>query len=107
MRCANPDCNQLANDLTTGALRLLELDMPPELRVIRSDGGFPVCTVPSRYFWLCEHCSKFLSIRRWTKEGLTLEFKMKGHSDRRHVEEIRLPVASVRPSLRPVIGRLA
>lgn len=100
MRCANPDCNQLANDLTTGSLRLLELDMPPEQRVIRSDSGFPICTAPSRYFWLCGYCSKFLKIRRWTTEGLILELKVTPHSDGGDTQEIRLPVASASPGPR-------
>lgn len=100
MRCANSDCNKAACDLTTGTLRLLELDVPPEERVLRSDWGFPICAVPSRYFWLCEHCSQFLNIRRWTKEGLILDFKVKAHSDRGEVKEERLPVASTnRPPL--------
>lgn len=95
MRCANADCNQPAHDLTKGALRLLELEVPPEQRVLRSDSGFPVCAVPSRYFWLCEHCSKFLNIRRWTKDGLILEFKVKAHSDLGEVKEKKLPVPSI------------
>lgn len=107
MRCANADCNQPAHDLTTGTLRLLELDVPPEERVLRSDWGFPVCAVPSRYFWLCEYCSQFSNIRRWTKEGLILEFKVKAHSDRGNVEEIRLPVASADPGPRLLMGRSA
>lgn len=73
MHCANPDCETPAVDLSTGVLRLIELDVSPEQRVIRSDGGFPVCSVPCRYFWLCPRCSSFLGIMRWTPDGLTFE----------------------------------
>jgi len=94
MRCANPDCNLMSHDLTTGSLRLLELDVPPEERVTRSDWGFPICCVPSRYFWLCQQCCGLLSIRRWTKEGLVLEYRMDRQMERRtgrkDVREIRM-----------------
>jgi hypothetical protein len=70
MQCANPDCQAPAADLNTGVLSLIELDVAPDERVIRSDGGFPVCSVPSRYFWVCQSCSVFLRIKRWTPGGL-------------------------------------
>jgi len=75
MQCANPECRTPAEDLSAGVLRLVELDVPPEERVVRSDGGFPVCSVPSRYFWLCPRCSSYLRVRRWTPDGVTLEIK--------------------------------
>lgn len=73
MQCANPDCRVPAVDLSAGILRLIELDVAPEERVIRSDGGFPVCSVPSRYFWLCPKCSAYLRLRRWTASGIIFE----------------------------------
>ena len=73
MQCANPDCRLPALDLSTGVLCLIELDVPPEERVIRSDGGFPVCSVPSRYFWLCPRCSLYIRVRRWTSDGVIFE----------------------------------
>lgn len=76
MQCANPECEVPALDLAKGVLRLIELEVPPEKRVVRSEGGFPVCSVPSRYFWLCQSCSSFLRIRRWTANGLIFEQKM-------------------------------
>ena len=78
MQCANPDCRAPAIELSAGILRLIELDVPPEHRVVRSDGGFPVCSVPSRYFWLCPKCSSYLRIRRWTVDGITLETRTGG-----------------------------
>src|SRR5689334_20895146 len=73
MQCANPHCRMPALDLSAGVLRLVELDVPPEERVLRSDGGFPVCSVPSRYFWLCPRCSSYLRVGRWTFDGVILE----------------------------------
>ena len=73
MQCVNPECCREAQDLYTGTLRLLELAIPPEKRIVRADSGFPVVAVPSRYFWLCSQCSRIWKIKRWTPAGLILE----------------------------------
>lgn len=103
MRCANPDCQAPAVELSGGALRLLELDVPPEERVVRSDGGFPVCAVPSRYFWLCPSCSSYLTMRRWTLDGVILESrtiaKTSGGNDR------SIPLVHPRSSTRLPVAR--
>ena len=88
MRCANPECGRVADDLTSGALRLIELDVPPEQRVTRSEGGFPVCAVRSRYFWLCEQCCEVLRIRCWTGNELIFEHRMNESAIRKAVQEI-------------------
>jgi len=93
MYCANPECGREAKDLTSGVLRSIELDVPPEQRVTRSDGGFPICVVRSRYFWLCEQCCEVLSVRRWTANGLVFERRTNGSSIRKAVQ----PVESKRP----------
>lgn len=73
MHCANPECRQVMQDLYQGTLVLLELDVPPDERIVRSESGFPVCTVPSKYFWLCPQCSSLWIMKRWTATGLVLE----------------------------------
>jgi hypothetical protein len=73
MRCVNPECREDAEDLHTGTLRLLELAIPPEERIVRAEGGFPIVVVPSRYFWLCSQCSRVWKMKRWTPAGLLLE----------------------------------
>ena len=93
MHCANPECGRVAIDLISGVLRLIELDVLPEQRVTRSDGGFPICAVRSRYFWLCEQCCEVLSVRRWTGNELIFERRPSGASIRKAVQEIGLPVA--------------
>lgn len=72
MHCANPECGRAAEDIRFGILRLLEMDVLPDERITGSDAGFPVCAVRSRYFWLCEECSKTLSIKKWTEAGIVL-----------------------------------
>ena len=95
MHCANPECGCVADDLTSGVLRLIELDVPPEQRVTRSDWGFPICAVRSRYFWLCVQCCEVLSIRRWTGNGLIFEHRTNGPAIQKAVQEIGLPVSRV------------
>ena len=73
MVCANPDCRRDAHDLQNGTLRLMEMDVPPEERLEGNDFGFPICKVPSRFFWLCAACSTALRMSRWTAAGLILE----------------------------------
>ena len=70
MTCANPDCPRTDHDLFQGTLWSLEREASSDERTMGSDGGFPTCSVPTRFFWLCGHCSKRLVIRRWTAEGL-------------------------------------
>ncbi len=98
MHCANPGCGRAAEDIRFGMLRLLEMDVLPDERITGSDAGFPVCAVPSRYFWLCEECSKTLSIRKWTKAGIVLA--------PRNSRVPFLAATPVRPvSVRPLIQR--
>jgi hypothetical protein len=73
MHCANPACRLKSQDLRDGILRLVELDVSPEDRVLGAGTGFPICSVPTRYFWLCKACSRVLTIKRWTSTELTLE----------------------------------
>lgn len=45
----------------------------PEERTKRSEWGFPICCVPTRFFWLCERCSQYLVVKRWTTGGIVLD----------------------------------
>lgn len=73
MRCANRNCNALAEDLFTGSLKLMEFEMDPSDRLLHAAGGFPICIAQTRYFWLCERCSRKLTISRWNSSGVHLE----------------------------------
>ena len=73
MHCSNPDCRNEAQDLSRGTLRLLEMEVPPEERVTRSDYGFPVVAAPAKHFWLCAACARLFRLMRWTSAGLVLE----------------------------------
>jgi hypothetical protein len=72
VHCVNPHCRAIADNLLRGTLRLVEFETSPEDRLLYASGGFPVCSARSRYFWLCEKCSKRLTIRKWDSTGLIL-----------------------------------
>src|SRR5436305_8551660 len=72
MLCANPKCRAMADNLLRGTLALVEFETPPEDRILYAAGGFPVCSTRTKYFWLCETCSRFFTIRRWNSSGLML-----------------------------------
>jgi hypothetical protein len=93
MHCANPECGRAAHDLTSGVLRLIELDVPPDQRITRSDSGFPICVARSRYFWLCEQCCEVLRIRSWIDSGLVFEYRSSSPSTKETAQEFGFPVA--------------
>jgi hypothetical protein len=72
MRCANSQCGITARDLFEGTLWLVERHDAPLSRLRGDESGFPVCAVPSRYFWLCPECSTSMKIRGWTSAGILL-----------------------------------
>jgi hypothetical protein len=96
MRCANPKCNAAMMDTVGGTMTMLELELPPEARIERSEWGFPVLCVPAKYFWLCEECSRLYLIRRWTKAGLFLEPRLAEVSRREVLRAVshKLPAGS-------------
>lgn len=73
MNCANPKCRAVMQEMHGGTMRMLELEVPPEERIARSEWGFPILCVPTRYVWLCASCSRVFKLRRWTADGLILE----------------------------------
>lgn len=93
MQCANPKCRVDAHHLENGTLRLLEMEVPPEKRTVGADSGFPVCVVPTRYFWLCAECSRFLKMRRWTSAGLVLESIQRAVGQEARVQNVKMPPA--------------
>jgi hypothetical protein len=73
MQCANPQCSKELLYLRKGRLDLLELDSHAHDRAPGDDGGFPINTFPSKFFWLCGECAKTHFIKRWTASGVVLE----------------------------------
>ena len=63
----------MADELLSGTLTLVEFESSPEKRILYSESGFPVCSVRTRYFWLCQKCSRLFKIRGWNSAGVVLE----------------------------------
>src|SRR3954447_19987499 len=73
MHCANPNCCAIAENLLIGKLALVEFETSPDNRVLHAAEGFPICATRTKYFWLCETCSRLFTIRTWNSSGLILE----------------------------------
>ncbi len=73
MRCANFNCRAMADQLLMGTLTLVEFETAPDDRISHASGGFPIYVTRTKYFWLCETCSRLFKIRRWNASGLILE----------------------------------
>lgn len=100
MQCVNPQCGRNAHNLHTGTLRLLELAIPPEERIVRADSGFPIVVVPSRYFWLCAQCSRIWRMKRWTPEGLLLEPNRLDGAQKQPIQTVKVAPARQLPHSR-------
>jgi hypothetical protein len=74
MQCANPKCSKELLYLREGRLELLEMKLHFHDQVPSDDDGFPLKSLPSRFFWLCGECAKTHIMKRWTTSGLVLEY---------------------------------
>lgn len=95
MQCANPRCCKAAQDIQTGTLRMMEMELPPEERVTQADGGFPVLAARTQFFWLCAECSRTMKMKRWTSIGLVLEANLPDASHKPGKQPSRKPTAYV------------
>ena len=77
MQCANPKCGRDAPYLRDGSLHLLELETSASRRLEGAEGGFPIHSLPQRYFWLCAECTEVFSITKWTPSGIILTARKK------------------------------
>jgi hypothetical protein len=82
MLCANPHCSKELL-FREGRAELIELELGARDREWIDEGGFPVKSAPSRFFWLCGDCAKKLIIKRWTSSGLLLAPRKQGMAGRR------------------------
>jgi hypothetical protein len=78
MRCANPDCCCGLFDQPGGTIWLMQLEVPRDNPIESIDYGFPVSTLPTKYFWLCPDCSRRFILLRWMPTGVCLVKKQPG-----------------------------
>jgi hypothetical protein len=83
MLCANPHCSKELLYLREGGAALIELELGSRDREWTDEGGFPVRSTPSKFFWLCGDCTKKLIIKRWTPSGLLLVPRKQSMAGRR------------------------
>lgn len=97
MLCANPECCSASFDQPGGSLWLLELEMDHDHHAIGEDNGFPVCTMPTKCFWLCVDCSEKYVLSRWLRSGVVLKPRRPGE---RHGPVKQRRQAASRPPIR-------
>jgi hypothetical protein len=83
MLCANPLCSKELLYLREGRAELIDLEPCARDRKWTDEGGFPVKSAPSKFFWLCGDCAKKLIIKRWTPSGLLLVLRKQSTAGRR------------------------
>ena len=72
MKCANPECHRNAQYFRDGSLILAEFEVHPDRRFEREDEGFPTCSLPRKFFWLCQACASRFVVKSWTRLGVAL-----------------------------------
>jgi hypothetical protein len=83
MQCANPHCSEELLYLRHGRVELIELELDSCDRGLTDEGGFPVKSAPSKFFWLCGDCAKELIVKRWTPSALVLVLRKQSVAGRR------------------------
>jgi hypothetical protein len=83
MQCANSHCSKELLYLREGRAELIELELGSRDRGWTDEGGFPVDSTPSKFFWLCGDCAKKLIIKRWTPSGLVMVHRKQSMAGRR------------------------
>ncbi len=94
MHCANPKCVRDAPCLRDGSLHLLELEAAANRLPEKDECGFPMRSLPQRYFWLCGECTKVFSIARWTALGVVLALR-------------KQYISTIDPVSPPIVGPLS
>ncbi len=75
MRCINPACDRETSYLRDGSLYLLELEMMADSLFESEDSGFPMRSLPQKYFWLCSDCAGVFTATKWTPAGVRLRLR--------------------------------
>jgi len=83
--------------LREGRAELIELELSSRDRESKDEGGFPLNSTPSKFFWLCGDCAKQLVIKRWTHSGLVLALRQHGMAGR--------PPTRASSNILPPLGR--
>lgn len=78
MRCINPACDRETSYLRDGSLYLLELEMLAESLFESENSGFPMRSLPQKFFWLCADCAGIFRATQWTPSGVRLRRRARG-----------------------------
>ncbi len=72
VHCANPACSSSEFDQPGGSIWLMEFEASRGYPTGGDDNGFPINSMPLKYFWLCVECSQIFVLSRWTEAGIVI-----------------------------------
>ncbi len=72
LQCVNPACSSSEFDQPGGSIWLMEFEVSHRELSGGDDNGFPINSMPLKYFWLCVECSQIFVLSRWTDAGIVL-----------------------------------
>ncbi|MGB8480940.1 MAG: hypothetical protein WCE63_19215 [Acidobacteriaceae bacterium] len=75
MRCINPACDRETSYLRDGSLYLLELETLADSLFESENSGFPMRSLPQKFFWLCADCAGVFTATQWTPAGVRLRLR--------------------------------
>ena len=75
MRCINPACDRETSYLRDGSLYLLELETLADSLFESENSGFPMRSLPQKFFWLCADCAGVFTATQWTPSGVRLRLR--------------------------------
>lgn len=77
MRCINPACDRETSYLRDGSLYLLEFERLAGSLFESEGSGFPMRSLPQKFFWLCADCTGIFTATQWTSSGVRLRLRGK------------------------------
>jgi len=95
MRCINPACDRETSYLRDGSLYLLELETLTDSLFENEDSGFPMRSLPQRFFWLCADCAGVFTATQWTTAGVRLRLRASRTQESESVDGAQLQQAKL------------
>ncbi len=97
MRCINPACDRETSYLRDGSLYLLELETLADSLFESENSGFPMRSLPQKFFWLCGDCAGVFKAIQWTPSGVLLRRRARS-TDSMHSQQVKLAVHRAAPA---------
>jgi hypothetical protein len=101
MQCINPACDRETSYLRNGSLYLLELETLADSLFESENSGFPMRSLPQKFFWLCADCASIFTATQWTSSGVRLRRRARGtraSKDSAQLQQVKLAAHRAAPA---------